>query len=61
MRERDIYEFADELRNEVIKAYENNTDVFELVVTAKFTHTDWTVDINVGKWIGLRKIGDRYD
>ena len=55
MIERDIYTFADDLRNEIIKAYEKNRDAFEIVVTARFVPTDWTVHIDVGKRIGLRK------
>ena len=55
MIKRDIYGFADDLRSEVIKAFEKNPDAYELVVTAKFTPTDWTAHIDVGKRIGLRK------
>lgn len=55
MIKRDIYEFADDLRTEVVKAFEKNPDVYEMVVTAKFTPTDWTVHIDVGKRLGLRK------
>lgn len=55
MSKRDIYQFADELRNEVIKAYERNLDAYEVTVVAKFTPTDWNVHIDVGKQIGILK------
>ena len=55
MIKRDIYQFADDLRTEVIKAYERNLDAYEITVVAKFAPTDWNVHIGVGKRIGITK------
>lgn len=55
MTTREIEDFADDVRAEIIRAYEKNKDAFEMVIVAKITPTDWTVHIDVGKRVGIRK------
>ena len=55
MTTREIEDFADDVRAEILRAYKENRDAYEMVIMAKLTPTDWTVHIDVGKRVSLRK------